>query len=264
MTDEFYKTMLSMKDSMGYSFFLCPKCEKVNKKVWQTVNSLSKRVDSLEKKIDDLSKQLQSSKDNADAAMKTVETVKKQTAATSDQVKTTVLTELQEQEKRKTNLVIYNLAESPSDQPLERKGHDSTKLKELLVTIGVVDVEDDDVASLRRLGPRAESPPPTEEAGGPAVVKPRPLLLSFKSSQNQTRVLRSAKKLADTPMEHVSICPDLTKNQQREDRELRDQVKQLNLEEPSDEKGPFLWKVVGTPGHPNRRKVKKYTQDPNH
>ena len=91
MTDEFYKTMLSMKESMGYSFFLCPKCEKVNKKVWQTVNSLTKRMDSVEKQIADLSKQLKSSSDNAAEAMKTVQTVKTQTAATSDQVKTTVL-----------------------------------------------------------------------------------------------------------------------------------------------------------------------------
>ena len=249
---------------MGYSFFLCPKCEKVNKKVWQTVNSLTKRMDSVEKQIADLSKQLKSSSDNAAEAMKTVQTVKTQTAATSDQVKTTVLTELQEQEKRKTNLVIYNLEESPSDEALERKGHDSVKIEELLTSIGVVDLEDDDVASLRRLGPRAEQSPPTQEAGEAPAAKPRPVLLSFKSSQNRTRVLSNAKKLAVSQMKHVSICPDLTKNQQKEDRELRDEVTRLNLEEPSDDKGTILWKVVGTAGQPNRRKVKKYQQDPNH
>ena len=152
--------------------------------------------------------------------------------------------------------------ESPSVDPLERKGHDAATIKEMLTSIGVA-LEDDEVASLRRLGPRAESPP-TQETGAAPVTKPRPILLSFKSSQTRATVLSSAKKLANSEMKHVSICPDLTKNQQKDDRELREEVKRLNLEEPSDDKGPFLWKVVGTPGQPNRRKIKKYYQDPNH
>ena len=118
-----------MKDSMGYSFFLCPKCEKVNKKVWQTVTCLTKRVESLEKQIVDLKDQLKSSNDNASQAMKTVQSVQKQTVASSEQVKTTVLTEIQEQEKRKANLVIYNLKESSSDTPSDRKELDFCQFK---------------------------------------------------------------------------------------------------------------------------------------
>ena len=258
MTDEFYKTMLTMKDSMGYSFFLCPKCEKVNKKVWQTVTCLTKRVDSMEKQIADLMDQLKSSNDNATQAMKTVQSVQKQTAVSSEQVKTTVLTEIQEQEKRKTNLVIYNLKESSSESSSDRKEHDSDSIKEVLSTIEVSDLHEDGIQSIRRLGPLTD---PTKESTKP--LKPRPLLLSFRSSSDRTKVLSSAKKLAGTSLKHISICPDLTKNQQKEDRELRDEVKQLNLDEPSDDKGAFLWKVVGTPGQPNRRKIKKYLEDPN-
>ena len=258
MTDEFYKTMLTMKDSMGYSFFLCPKCEKVNKKVLQTLTCLTKRVESLEKEIVDLKDQLKSSNDNASQAMKTVQSVQKQTAASSEQVKTTVLTEIQEQEKRKANLVIYNLKESSSDTASERKEHDSASIKEVLSTIEVSDLQEDKIQSIRRLGPLTDQ---TKEPTTPG--KPRPLLLSFKSSSDRTKVLSSAKKLANSSLKHISICPDLTKNQQKEDRELRDEVKQLNLDDPSDDKGAFLWRVVGTPGQPNRRKIKKYLEDPN-
>ena len=59
-------------------------------------------------------------------------------------------------------------------------------------------------------------------------------------------------------MDHVSIKPDLTKPQQQEDLKLREEAKSLNLARPSDERGPFLWKVVGCPGHSSRRMVKNY------
>ena len=40
MSNEGYQLMVSMKETMGYSFFLCGKCEKVHKKTWQAVNNL--------------------------------------------------------------------------------------------------------------------------------------------------------------------------------------------------------------------------------
>ena len=58
----------------------------------------------------------------------------------------------------------------------------------------------------------------------------------------------------------VSICPDLIKTQQIEDRKLRYEVKKLNEENQNDDKGVFLWKVVGVAGQPSRRKVKVYAQ----
>ena len=49
MTDEGYQSLVSMKESMGYSFFLCSKCEKVHKKTWQAVTQMNKRMDTFEK-----------------------------------------------------------------------------------------------------------------------------------------------------------------------------------------------------------------------
>ena len=114
-----------------------------------------------------------------------------------------------------------------------------------------------------RLGKRLEDAESQEGAAAPvSPPKPRPLLVSFKSPQSRKDILSNAKNLAEGPLRHVSICPDLTKNQQKEDRQLRDEVQQLNSENPTDEKGAFLWKVVGTPGQSNRRKVKIYPKKP--
>ena len=70
------------------------------------------------------------------------------------------------------------------------------------------------------------------------------------------------KKPTHTPFAHVSVCPDLTKTQQIEDRKLRHEVQKLNEENPIKDKGAFLWKVVGVAGQPSRMKVKVYAQPP--
>ena len=267
VTEESHKMMLSMKESIGYAFFLCPKCEKVHKKTWQAVNQLGKRVDAVEKKLDDLEEQLKKITENTERAIKEVKSAEKKSSASSEELKTTVMSEIQEQENRKTNLVIYNLQESTSDVPDDRKEHDTTKIREMLGTIGIEEIEADNIMSLRRLGQRSVTAAPESTNTGqlsaaPAAKKPRPVLLSLKTPQHQRDVLLNARKLAKTPLKHISVCPDLTKNQQKEDKVLGNEVIKLNSEKPHDDKGPFLWKVVGLAGQPSRRKVKIYEMNP--
>ena len=187
-----------------------------------------------------------------------------QTTASSTSVKSSVLSEIQEQENRKTNLVVYSLTESNAEEGNDRKAHDLSEIGSLLQESILPSSVKDDIAVIRRLGKRLEDAESQQGAAEPvsSPPKPRPLLVSFKSPQSRKDILSNAKNLAEGPLRHVSICPDLTKNQQKEDRQLRDEVQQLNSENPSDEKGAFLWKVVGTPGQQNRRKVKIYPRKP--
>ena len=138
----------------------------------------------------------------------------------------------------------------------------------ILTTIDFTEAVKDDIFEIRRLGKRQvlseqnEPVAPTSESST-SGAKQRPLLLSFKSPHSRKDILASAKKLSKSAFKHISICPDLTKNQQEEDKQMRTEVLQLNAENPTDEKGAFLWKVVGVQGQPNRRKVKIYQQNPN-
>ena len=104
----------------------------------------------------------------------------------------------------------------------------------------------------------SESQGTTASTTGVSSQRCRPLLVSFKSTDSRTKVLKAARKLSTSQFKHVSLRPDLTKTQQKEDKDLSEEVKRLNLDEPYDDNGPFLWKVVGAPGQPNRRKVKIY------
>ena len=93
------------------------------------------------------------------------------------------MSEIQEQDNRKTNLVIYNLQESTSDVPDDRKEHSTTKIREMLGRIGIEEIEADDIVSLRRFGQRSVTAAPEstntgQHAAAPAAKKPRPVLLS--------------------------------------------------------------------------------------
>ena len=254
ITEQFFKMMVSMKESLGYSFFICPKCDKVHKKTWQSINKFGDRLDAVEKRLSAIEESLKLSSEKADKAINDVAKVEQATLVKSDDLTNTVLTELEDQKNRKSNIIVYNLAESPETEATVRKDHDTTKSIELCNIIGF-DISDE-ITSIRRLGKKD----PVSSVNGDAQnteAKPRPLLLSFRDTQLQMKILKNAKKLAKTTYDHVSICPDLTKSQQQQDKSFRKEIDDLNTEEPEDDNGAFLWKVIGIPGL-NRRKIKIY------
>ena len=78
---------------------------------------MDERLKKLEKRLDDYESR------NTETAMK-VEKVETRTVAVASEVKETVVNELKQQENRKTNIVVYNLKESLSEDGIERKKHD--------------------------------------------------------------------------------------------------------------------------------------------
>ena len=81
---------------MGYTFFLCEKCEKVHKKTWQSVNVISKRVDTLEQRLSDVEKQLKEFQKKQDETSSKVTQVENRANSESTTVKHSVLSEIQE------------------------------------------------------------------------------------------------------------------------------------------------------------------------
>ena len=72
--------------------------------------------------------------------------------------------------------------------------------------------------------------------------KSRPLLVNFTDPEARDALLNNARFLARTNMDHVSIKPDLTKDQQNADIKLREEAKRLNLQKPQDDRGLFCGK----------------------
>ena len=76
-----------------------------------------------------------------------VKAVENNSAVSSTSVQTSVLSEIQQQDARKTNIVIiYNLEESTSDEGSTRKDHDLDQVRSILSTIGLsenINIADD-------------------------------------------------------------------------------------------------------------------------
>ena len=120
--------------------------------------------------------------------------------AVASEVKDTVVNELKVQEYRKTNIVVYNLKESVTEEGIDRKNHDHGEIASLLQQINLPVTVKDYITSARCLG---KIPPAQGVAGIDADAqpggstnqpKPRPLLISFKSPSSRKNILTSAKK----------------------------------------------------------------------
>ena len=159
-----------------------------------------------------------------------------------DQAVTTLASELQDREKRRNNLVIYNAPESESQLKDERVRHDVKLLTEMCTESLKVKVEVDDVQSATRIGkPRQEG-------------KPRPLIVTMKDYSLKDRIFKNLPKLKDTPHNTISIAHDMTKMERAQNSKVLAEAKKLAEE---DTTGQWMYKVRGPPGGKKVVRVKK-------
>jgi hypothetical protein len=125
-----------------------------------------------------------------------------------------VLTELQEQERRRNNVLIFGAQECASDSPAEVKTNDDAFLLRLKTTLGLPQSK---IQSFFRLGVKR------------AHSRPRPLKIIFDSKSEQKDFLRAAPNLSkphsNGDFRKVFIKPDLTPTEQEADKKLRNELR---------------------------------------
>ena len=133
------------------------------------------------------------------------------------------LREIEDQQRRALNLVIFNLPESNRQTAILRKKHDERKFAELCAQIGV-DIPD--VTTMFRLGTIKEG-------------ANRPLKIILNNKQHRKTILDNASKLRqskeDTDLKNYIIVKDLTP-QQRNYNKLR-RLKILSEKKPIQSRG---------------------------
>jgi hypothetical protein len=120
-----------------------------------------------------------------------------------------------EMEKRKCNLVIWNLKESAKTEIEEKKKDDLAAVKLLLSK--VVELEEGDVVEPVRLG-----------KGTQVGTRPRMLRVTVKSEDKKKEILRKAPELnanVRDQAKRVYINPDYTQKQREQQKKLRDEKK---------------------------------------
>jgi len=122
------------------------------------------------------------------------------------------LGEMHDRERRKNNIIVYNIRESTSECTDERKLHDMAEVTELVSSeMNISTVLSDPV----RLGPKLEN-----------MKWPRPLRVTVDSESSKWKILKESKNLTGSRKESfrtIYIKRDMTRLERDHDRELRKQ-----------------------------------------
>lgn len=123
--------------------------------------------------------------------------------------------EMTERERRKNNLVIFNLPESTARSPKGRQEYDKSVVEELIKT--GIEVEGVEVIKVVRLG----------GIGQNRLAKPRVTLIEVQDHSTKIRILQSARNLRSKDMWATTfVAPDMTPNQRKQRKELRTELNQ--------------------------------------
>ena len=249
MSMETFNMLVAQVKQNGGTFWACISCRSFKAKIDKRLTTLEMKVEEMDHTVKDHDSQLKE-------LDKTVKEIKKNTskATKENQIQTVkddasdaVLTELDERDKRKNNVIIHGLDESNNDvtDGRVRKSEDLAKLQSLVDALNVQIQLSTSLKYVKRLGEKQE-----------AAAKPRPLLVCFKNTGDKDSLLEKSLDLKDnTDWSSVSLVQDLTKKQRQHEQSLRDKCTAKNDERSEDEAKNWEWKVMGRRGM--RRIVKR-------
>jgi len=145
--------------------------------------------------------------------------------------------EQRDKERRRNNIIIYNIPESSADRADGRTKDDISFCLRMFNNVLQAGVSDEDLAQVFRLGRRDDN-----------ATSPRPLLIQLVSYAQKNIIMESLYKLkhAEQQFKSVVVTHDLTKTE-------RDQCKRMVNEakdkEAQDQSGEYIFRVRGPPGN---------------
>ena len=192
--------------------------------------------------------------DQQDKDMVDVKKRLKKVESFSKTIPTDIYAEINEQESRKRNVIIFGLDEQKHGSQKEKFEKERRKVMKLLSDMELSNNEMK--MRLQRLGKANENKQSNS--------KPRPLKLIMQNNNMKDKVFAHAKNLKDKhEWKGIAIGPDLTKTQQTialsQRKELLDLANQKNGELTEEEiDNGIEYKVVGHYGHGNLRMIKTF------
>ena len=137
----------------------------------------------------------------------------------TEQVMAGMFSDIMEKDRRKLNLVVYNLPEEPADDVRARTECDNAKFATMIKECLGLDVR---VTKSFRAGKKMEE-------------KPRTLVLTLDSLDQKTEVLEKAYRLShSSKWNSVYIAPDRTPKERVEHKKLREELKRRQVEGEND------------------------------
>ena len=168
-----------------------------------------------------------------------------------------VFLEIRERENRKENIVLHGIKEPGATVTRggDRKNFDIGSALEIFEYIGCK-LKPDDVRFCFRAGEKSKS----------ADDNPRPLIIGLLDIKHRENILANSRKLGekDSRFYKVSIIPDLTPIQRKEESDLRAEAEKKNSLMTAEEASNYEWVLVGQRGKRKIIKRQKMFQGHNH
>ena len=252
--------ILKSWEECGAHVWCCRVCASVKDELKKQVLCLQVNFKQLEKVVDENTKGVKTNKDNVETIRSELDLVKTDTAKIASMEsalsivqaavlnidKAKLVTEVSEmsaiehneRKYRDKNIVIYNFQEPPASIMVGklRKEEDSKAIDVLFKDMKNDMSISENVLKFARLGEKKDD-------------KSRPLLISFKKIDEKNKMFSTAKNLKNnSKYVKMSITPDVTKQQRREDILIEKEAEELNNKRTPEEAKNWEWKLRGLQG----------------
>ena len=187
--------------------WFCDKCNGAAAKIYKMVCAVKVKHDEIETKVDFVTEKVELLENAMEAKM--------------DAKIAELRRDQEEIEKRRTNLIIYEVAESNSPDSGERKRDDEHKVRSIFRKL---QVQEPDVKSVSRLGKKQDG-------------NFRPVKVVFGSERNKQAIMNRVKSLRISKqkddaevLKDIHIAPDMTQRQREERRGLMKELEKRKQE----------------------------------
>ena len=242
------KAHLEILRSSKTTYWTCDPCDAVAGKIKKEIRHLQSTQDQMRKEMNTQISELQTEqaaqKTRMDVFDRQLEVMKKEKNNNE-----AVYKELRERDSRRENLVIHQIPEAGmAVKGKDRREYDAKRAMDLFEFIGC-SIRREDIKFIYRPGELKESD------------RPRPVIVSLIDEGMKKKILANTRKLANSRFDRISIIPDLTPQQRKEEEDQRKEVSRLNLELDEEEALNWEWVLVGPRGRRRAIKRKKFDQN---
>jgi hypothetical protein len=239
VSDDGFQFLSEQLQATGYAYWGCRPCVSYSQAITKKVREVEKKLDEVQKEVKDNAKAIDKVDKNVEDIRKELDKMKEKSSVEMDGFMTAE--EYREREARKVNLIMHRVRESEAASAELRREADTLECGKIFRAAGVSE-QDSEIKACRRLGEKGNDP--------------RPLVVVMRKETARAAILDAARQLKNTDYSDVSIVPDLTPLQRKEETSLADEAERRNRDELSEDdvQKNLKWYVVGVRGA--RRLVK--------
>ena len=208
LSDEGFKFISDQLQSTGTAFWACKPCTSYAMGINHRVKQIEEKMTAMQHAMDSNSaavKEVEHKVEKLDSVLKGKDDKMEKMVKDSE---FNIYDEMREREARRLNVVFHGVGEkehAEGDTGKDKAAWDKKSCVNIFDALEI-GLTEDDVKFCRRLGEKGE--------------EPRPLLAGFYTEVERSKLLRNASKLEKTVFSNVNVCPDLTKKQRDEEKEM--------------------------------------------